>query len=244
MKRTLSIKSIANLLALATSMTLAATVGATEPVAPPSIAVTGQGEHSAPPTLAVIGFAVETAAPTAAQAMDENARKSQAVSDAIKGAIGGKDRLSTAGFGLDPVYDHRQERANNQPPAITGYIARNEVRVETVNTKDVGRLIDLATKAGANRVSGLQFTIEDQREARDRALEKAAEDAKRQANTIASSLGVRVGKVLAASTASAGQPPPMPFFRAAMAMEAQATTPIEPGDVRVEATLHVTYAID
>ncbi len=237
-------KSFAHMIALATSMTLIAAVGVAEPIAPPSIAVTGQGEHSAPPTLAVVGFAVETAAPTAGQAMDENARKSQAVSDAIKAAIGDKDRLSTAGFGLDPVYDHRQERTGNQPPAITGYIARNEVRVETLNTKDVGQLIDLATKAGANRVSGLHFTIEDQREARDRALEKAAEDAKRQANTIASSLGVRVGKVLAATTSLASQPPPMPFFRAAMAMEAQATTPIEPGDVRIEATLHVTFAID
>src|SRR5690606_26280768 len=114
--------------------------GAVEPTTPPSIAVTGHGEHFGPPTKAVVSFAVETAAPTAAQAMDENARKSQALSDAIKGAIGEQDRLSTSGFGLDPVYDHHQQRTD-KPPSITGYIARNEVRVETAKTAEVGKLI-------------------------------------------------------------------------------------------------------
>ena len=176
--------------------------------------------------------------------MQENARKSQALSIALKDALGEKDRLSTSGYSLDPVYDHRRERPPNEPPTITGYVARNEVRVETLQTEEVGRLIDLASKAGANRISGLHFTLENQQQAQARALELASEDATRQAKTIASALGVSLGKVLRASTTLGDAPPPRPYYGAAMAMEMRDKTPIEPGDVRVEATVHVTYAID
>lgn len=212
--------------------------------APPSITVTGQGEHSGSPDRAVVSFAVETTAPDAATAMGQNADKSQTVTRALKGAIGKDDRISTTGYSLDPVYDHRRNRPPDEPPSITGYVARNEVRVETSDTKGVGVLIDLAAKAGANRISGLQFTLKDQKEARAKALQLATADASRQAKTIAESLGVRLGRVLQATTSQPAMIAPRALRGAAMAMESYAPTPIEPGQVRVEATVHVTYAIE
>ncbi len=209
-----------------------------------SISVTGRGEHSGSPDRAVISFAVETTAPHAAAAMDENANKSRAVTEAIKGAISGRDRVTTAGFSLDPVYDHRRNRPPDAPPEITGYVARNQVSVETSDTTGVGRLIDLAAKAGANRISGLHFTLEDQDKAREHALRSATADAKRQAETVAASLGVRLGRVLRATTSQPGTITPHAYRGAAMGMEARAPTPIEPGEVRVDASILVTYAID
>lgn len=233
---------VAQLLALVIISSSAAIAPATEP--PAAITVTGRGEHAGAPDLAVISFAVETTAPQAGAAMDENARKSQALGTALKAVLESEDQLSTSGFALDPVYDHHRERPHNEPPSITGYVARNEVRVETVKTGEVGRLIDVASKAGANRISGLHFTLRDQKEARARALEKAVEDAAQQANSIASALGVRLGRVLSATTTAIDTPPPRPYYGAAMAMEARVATPIEAGDVRVESTVHVTYAIE
>ncbi len=209
-----------------------------------SISVSGRGEYSGSPDLAVIGFAVETTAPEAAKAMAENADKSQSVAVALKGAISGADRIATTGYSLDPVYDHRRERGSNEPPSITGYVARNQVRVETAKTDGVGKLIDLAAKAGANRISGLHFTLKNQDEARAQALQLAAADAARQAKTIAAALGVRLGAVLHATTSQPGTIEPRAFRGAAMAMESHAPTPIDPGEVRVEASIHVTYAID
>jgi uncharacterized protein YggE len=210
----------------------------------PSITVSGHGEHGGSPDQAVIGFAVETTAPDAATAMGQNADKSQAVTGALKSAIGKADRISTTGYSLDPVYDHRRNRPPDEPPTITGYVARNEVRVETSDTGGVGKLIDLAAKAGANRISGLQFTLKNQEEARAKALQLATADAARQAKTIAESLGVRLGGVLYATTSQPATIAPRAMRGAAMAMESYAPTPIEPGQVRVEATVHVTYAIE
>ncbi len=228
--------------AIALISLLAANVSADE--VRPSISVSGRGHVMGAPDLAVISFAVETTAADAAAAMEENARKSQAVSDAIKGGLGGEDRMSTTGFSLDPVYDHRRERAPNEPPAITGYIAQNQVNVETKDTKAVGKLIDLAAKAGANRISGLVFTLEARDEAMSHALTKATADATRQAGAIANALGVSLGKVIHASTGEQAMITPRAFRGAAMAMESHAPTPVEAGDVRVDATVQVTFAIE
>lgn len=209
-----------------------------------SISVTGHGEFSDAPDIAVIGFAVETTAPEAATAMAENASKSQAVAKALKSAIGKSDTITTSGYSVDPVYDHRRNRPPNEPPTITGYVARNQVRVQTANTNAVGDLIDLAAKAGVNRISGLHFRLDKQDDAKSEALRRATADARRQAATIADSLGVKLGGVLHATTSQPATIAPRAFRGAAMAMEAHAPTPIEPGEVRVDATVHVTYEID
>lgn len=210
----------------------------------PSIAVTGTAFVTSAPDVAVISFAVETTAAEASSAMAENARRSQAVATALKGALGTADKLSTAGVALDPVYDHRRVREPDQPPVITGYVARNQVNVETRDTTSVGKLIDLAAKAGANRISGLQFTLQARDEAMAKALARATADARRQAAVIAEALGVKLGAVIEATTVEPMTIAPRAFRGAAMAMEADMATPVEAGDVRVDATVQVRFAID
>ncbi len=210
---------------------------------PRLIRVTGQGEASAEPDLAIISFAVDTTAPTAAAAVEANAQTSKALADRIKTLLGKDDRVSTTRYSLDPVYDHHRERNRNEPPEITGYVARNEVRVETRTTAAVGKLIDNATRAGANRVSNLVFTLRDRKSTTAQAQTAAARDAQDQAATIAAALGVELGPILEASTATPASIVPRHYRGAAMAMESSAPTPVEPGDVRVTATLHVVYAI-
>ena len=69
------------------------------------------------------------------------------------------DKLTTTGYGLDPQYAPIKSGEPNQP-RIVGYVARNQVRAETHAIEAVGKLIDAATTAGANRVDGLEFTLE------------------------------------------------------------------------------------
>ena len=210
----------------------------------PSITVTGRGEAQRLPDMATISFAVETTSEQASAAAAENARKSSAVAEEIKKMLGKDDQVSTTRYSLDPVYDHHRERNRNEPPAIVGYIARNEVRVEFRDMDAVGRLIDTAAGAGANRINGLHFALKDRDGAHDEALADATADARRQATTIAASLGVELGKVLHATTSSPSTIAPRAFRGTAMAMESRAPTPVEPGEVRIDATVHVTYAIN
>ena len=200
----------------------------------------GEGEVDGAPDLAIVSFAVETTAPEASGAVEENARRSAEVAAAVKKLLTEKDRTTTTGYSLDPIYDQR-EAGTSAAPRISGYIARNEVQVRAHAIAAVGKLIDAATQAGSNRVSGLQFTLEDQSAEMRQALLEAGADAKRQAEATAQALGVKLGAVMSARTG--GGPIVLPQQRFAMA-EAKMATPIEPGAVTVRATLEVTYAIE
>lgn len=209
-----------------------------------TISVAGEGRVSATPDLAIVSFAVETTAPQAGAAIDDNARKSAAVSAAVKERLEAKDKITTTGYSLDPYYEQR-ERGSGQPPKISGYIARNGVRVELRRIEAVGQLIDAATRAGANRVSGLQFTLENRAPQLREALQQAGRDAQQQAESVAAALGVHLKQVVAATTSAGPIIMPRRYEGLAMAgAESRAPTPVEPGEVTVTATLQVTYEIE
>jgi uncharacterized protein YggE len=226
----------AGLVALALS--LAGTGGAQE-TPPRTLTVSGQGEVSVAPDLAIVSFAVETAATKASAAAEANARISAAVAAAVRSRLGEHDEVRTTRYSLDPFYEPR-EHASAEPPRITGYVARNQVEVETRKADAIGALIDAAIGAGANRVDGIQFTLQDRSAAERDALRRAGAAARLQAESVAESLGVRLKRVASATTQS------QPIFqpRYAMAAEARSATPVEAGNVTVSATLQVTYEIE
>lgn len=207
-----------------------------------TIEVSGQGEVKAAPDLAVVSFAVETTATTANAAVADNARKSGALAEELKKQLGANGKVTTTRYSLDPAYEQR-ERGAAAPPRITGYIARNQVRAETRATDSVGKLIDAAIGAGANSIDGLEFTLQERAAAQNDALQRAGQDARRQAEAGAAALGVKLGKVLNATVS--GPPVVMPYARMRMvAAEASAPTPVEAGDVTITASLQVTYEIE
>jgi uncharacterized protein YggE len=211
---------------------------------PRTLTVMGYGEVKASPDLALIELAVETTAETAAKATAYNAQRTTAVIDILKRRLEDKkDRVTTTGYQLEPQYANRRP-GSEAPPEITGYIARNYVRIESHDLENVGKLIDAAIEAGANRTNMLSFTLEDRAPHLRKALEEAGAEARAQAESIAAALDVRLVEVLSASTT--GAPMPVPMYRERMvAMAADAmSTPVEPGEVDVSATLTVSYRIE
>lgn len=209
-----------------------------------TISVTGEGEVSASPDLAIVSFAVETTAKQARDAVAENAKKSTAVADALRKKLRNEDKLSTTRYSLDPTYEQR-ERGSTVQPAINGYVARNEVRVELHSIDTVGALIDAATDAGANRVNDLQFTLDDRSSYLHDALQRAGHEAQEQAKSVAAALGVKLKRVVSATTSNPPIVLPRRYQSAGVAMaESRAPTPVEPGEVTVRATLYVTYEIE
>ena len=204
-----------------------------------SLTVTGRGEVKASPDRVVLSFAVETTSARASDAAAENARRSQEVTAAVKRLLGPDE--TTTRYAVEPRYDVVQP-GQAREPRITGYIVRNEVLVESRKTEAAGAFIDAATAAGANRVSGLQFTLSAPGEALRTALERAGADARAQAESAARGLGVRLRGVVSASTVAGPVVAPRHFE--VMAAEARAPTPVEAGEATVTATLQVTYEIE
>jgi uncharacterized protein YggE len=83
----------------------------------------------ADPDLALVHFAVETTATTAASAAELNAQISAKVGAALKAMIGSDDKIQTTSYSLQPRYDTPKREPGE--PKIIGYVASNEVQVET-----------------------------------------------------------------------------------------------------------------
>ncbi len=208
---------------------------------PRTISVTGRGEVSVKPDRAILSLSVETTAKLAASAAGENARVSSAVAKAVGKLIGAEDEVTTSRYSLQPRYDHSK---TSSKPHIAGYVASNQVRVETGDVENVGKLIDAAIEAGANRIESLQFDVEDRATPGREALARAAADARAQAAAVASGLGVRLGSVRTANSSSNTAVPYRAMEGMALAKSAHAATPVGPGSVDVSATVSVTYDIE
>jgi uncharacterized protein len=207
-----------------------------------SITVSARGESRTPPDLARIALAVESGAPTARAAAEQNARSMEAVIRALVGAGLTRDQIQTRGYQLHPEYVHDRDQ-----PRLRGYRAMNMLLVETPRMDQVGRLIDVALEAGANRMDGVMFTVRDAEAAGAEALRDAVERGRRAAETMAAALGVRLGPVLQATTAVGGAhlPPPPPMPMARMGVEAMdVSTPIEPGLQTIHAQVQLVYALE
>ena len=192
------------------------------PAQPPqearTIEVTGNGEAHVAPDVASLNLAIETHAATAQQSAGQNAALAQKVVDALNTKLQGKGKVWTGGYSLYPEYSDSSRP--NDKPVVTGYRAENSITVETGEIGMLGGLIDTAIEAGANRINFLNFTLRDESQARSQAIALAAKDAQTQADSLAKSLGVKLGPVVKATTVWENQP--MPVMRMLAAMGASA----------------------
>jgi uncharacterized protein YggE len=128
----------------------------------------------------------------AISAQQENARKSEAVTNAIKNTAGANAEIKTSDYSLQPQYDYR----DNRLPKIVGYDARNSVIVTISDLKNVGAVIDAASNAGANSIENVSFILRQTSPARGQSLSDATRQAMNKAQSIAQALGGRVLRVV------------------------------------------------
>jgi uncharacterized protein len=106
----------------------------------------------------------------------------------------------------------------------------------------VGRVVDAAVQAGANRVTGIHFELSDPQAAYHEALRLAVARAGEEAGVVAAALGERLGPAMQVSTG--GAQPPRPMMEAArMDMAVAAGPPVQPGEMEVHAMVSITYRL-
>ena len=205
--------------------------------------VSAQSQVEVAPDRARISFAVETQAETARDAGEANGRLMDEVLSVVQATEVEGLRTETSGYSLTPRY---QTTRSDMPRVIVGYTALNHLLVTVDDVDEVGRLLDLALEAGANRVAGLQFLVQDAEPHRQEALRRAITLARTEAETVAAALGVRLGAPLDVEAGSSrpSMGPSMQFARAEMMAMADApTTPVEAGLQTVSANVTIQYRI-
>jgi uncharacterized protein len=209
---------------------------------PPVLVVSGTARVEVAPDRARISFAVETEAETAREAGDANARLMDRVIEAVRGTELRGLRVETSGYTLTPRYRTVRDDRTRE---IAGYTARNHVQVIVDEVEPVGRIVDAALDAGANRVAGLQFEVRDPEPHRREALRQAVAQARGEAEVMAEALGVRLGSPQHVQGGAE-----IPFPRGAqlrmevMAMADEAPmTPVEAGLQTISANVTIRFLI-
>ena len=190
----------------------------------PQIAVTGRGEVKVSPDRATIQISVQTRGSTAAGAAAENANKQQAVLSALRALGLGNDQLSTINYNVYPEQRYEQ----GKEPVIVAYNVTNTILAEVRKLTQVGPVIDAALSHGANMITSLQFYASNTEAARRTAIATAIEKARADADAAAKAARGTLGTLLEISIGSYSPPPPRPMMM--MAKQAQADTPINPGE--------------
>lgn len=232
---------LATLLAFGSPMTAAAQSAPS--IAVPSdatlLSVSASADVKRAPDVASIGAGVVTQAADANAAMRANAEQMQKVMAAIRAAgIADKD-IRTSGINLSPQYRY----AENQPPAITGYQASNNVDLTVRDLGKLGKVLDALVASGANQVNGPSFEIDQPDAVQDEARRAALDKAQARAQMYAKSLGLQVRRIVSISEGGGFNPPmPMPMVRMA-AMAKDAGTEVSPGENTVGASIDVVFEL-
>ncbi len=163
------------------------------------IEVIGEGEVFAIPDLAIISFSVENEEKEAELVLSNNAQKVNKVIAYLKeNEIEEKD-IKTTSFNLYPRYEYYEEMSYIKPGerrVLAGYEAVQTIEVKIRDMEKIGVLVEGGVTAGANRVSGVSFTVENEKEIKREAREIAIREAKREAEILSKQLGVKLTGII------------------------------------------------
>jgi len=177
----------------------------------------------------------------------ENARKSEAVKNAVQTAANGSDlEIKTGEYNVNPQQDYYSGKL----PKILGYEVKNTVVVSINRLEQVGAVVDAATAAGANSVDGIRYIVGEASPAQGDALSIAAKQAIAKAEAIAKTMNGHIVRVLQADEGGLpGRPNDEAQYSSVMSMNANAATkpmvrtPLEAGSLTVHAQVVVVAEV-
>jgi len=152
-----------------------------------TITVTGYGKVVGSNDIAITTIGYSNTDKDVSKAQTDNKKVMDAVMADLKAMkIDEKDLKSSYTIYPEYTYDSSNVRV------FSGYKVSNQVTIKVRNLSNIQNVLALASKYGANQISGLSFTIDDNDNLKSQARVKALIDAKKKAAVIASSLGVQL----------------------------------------------------
>ncbi len=209
-----------------------------------TIEVMGEGEVFAKPDIAVVSFSVENEEDEADVALLENAKRTNAVIEFLKDSGIEEKDIKTTNFNLYPRYEYHSkemEYYRGENRVLAGYEVIQTVEVKIREMGSIGNIVDGGVKSGANRVSGMDFRIEDEKVLKEEARQIAINKAKEEAETIAKQLGVKITKIISFTEQQDGG---AVFMRTMGMGEMDMVSPeIATGENRISSRVYLEYEI-
>jgi len=201
----------------------------------------GQSSLEVIPDEVSVNLYIETKAESAQEAQDANAEIEDAVVIALlRTGLERKD-IQLQGYSVYPDYSWEDNSRKEN-----GFVARQQIVVETTDFDFVSEIVDAAVDNGA-LVSYINFELSDakQSEYKKQALELASADAKEKAKSTAAGLGKKLGRLVSVESSDfnygVGRVYAMEDSESGGAKMAVAD--LDPQDVNVQASVSVQYRL-
>jgi uncharacterized protein YggE len=210
---------------------------------PSTLSVDGSGSVMVTPDVASLSVSVARSAARSSAALSAANLRVSAIVAAVRAA--GVPRVGIQTDSIDVSAGTVRVGPRGHQRRIRRYTATESLSI-TSTTSIVGRVIDAATRAGANSIDGPDFSFSDPSAGVAAATNAALADARRRANAAAATLGYSVTGVQSVdlnpqSTVAS----PVRAGGAAPGASSTPTTPttIHPGAEEVDATVAIVYTI-
>jgi uncharacterized protein YggE len=208
----------------------------TQPVSPPAagLTVVGTGRVAVQPDRAYLTVGVQSTAPTAQAAQAATSRTTSTVLAALK-ALPMVKNVHTLHVALHPQTPPPDGGAGPSRPS--GFQSDQTLGLTVTDVGAVGRVLDVAVKAGANTQLGVSFGVSDAGKARAQALREAVADGRAQAQQTAQAAGLTLKGMTALVV--------LPSSGGAVGLgggSSAAPPVIVPGAVQVEVAVQMTFA--
>lgn len=201
---------------------------------PRVMTVTGNGDVSVTPDTVQIQLEVITDNKLLNHAQKENAFKMNQVIDSLLRMGIANENIQTVSYDIIPQYNYVEGEQ-----VFRGYEVRNAIKVKMTDIDQVGNVIDVAVQNGANRVSNIQFTIANENLYYQQALSLALKNALMKARTIAETMRLQLDPTpIKIIEERRGEPIAPRMFAA---QEVSGITPIEQGQILVNATVSMQF---
>ena len=220
------------------------------------ISVSGNGEVFAVPDLATFSVTVTEEAKEVKDAQKVATKKTNDIIAYLKKAGVEEKDIKTTSYNVYPKYEWIQEtclagqRCPGGKQEMTGFEVSQSVEVKVRDTEKAGDILSGVGNLGANNVSGLNFTIDDEDALKAEARAKAITDAEGKAEELAEQLGVSIVRIVGFNEDGGGYPIMYAKRESMMAMDASGmggAVPPSPelpmGENKIVSNVTITYEI-
>lgn len=195
-----------------------------------TITLNGRGQITPIPDIAIIRLGVQTQGEDLNTVQMENADLSNSVINALR-QLGITD-IRTFQYTIDKLYDYV-----NGTQIDKGYTVRNILEIKVNDISQTGQVIDTAVANGANVVDLVSFDVSNRELYYQEALNRAITNTIDKAESISQHLGIPVNLIPIRIEETGATP--VPILR--NVAERTFTTPIEPGELLIEAYVTAVF---
>lgn len=206
--------------------------------APSDLSVVGEGKVTVIPDTATVQVGITV---SDIKTVDEAQNKINEIHNKIVASLKtlgiAKEDIKTSNYSINPNYTYE-----NNTNRINGYAGTATLSIKVKKINLLPQVIEQSTLSGANQIYGTQYSIDKPESYREKARDLAIANAREQAQKLANSLGIRLGKVTNISESSPNSPPvPMVRELSAPSNTKSSTPDLEQGSQEITSVVTLSF---